>query len=277
MTPSVCRVSVILPTHNGARFLKRAVQSVEGQTLKEWELLIVDDGSTDETSEVASALARANERIRLLRNDKNLGIQKSLNRGLREAKGDYIARVDDDDWWSDRNKLQEQVKFLDEHTNHILVGTGVVVVNDAGEEIFRFLPPPTDEEIRRKMLYRSCFTHSSVMFRRREVLELGGYDESPATLHVEDYDLWLRLGRRGKLANLPVYATAFTLRRGAISAENKIEQFEKDIRLARRHNNDYPRYWLALPLGYARLLAYRAFRLLPSAWRNLILRTYKSI
>lgn len=248
------KISIILPTYNGGKYIRRAIESVVTQSFKDWELLVIDDGSTDNTKEIVESFN--NPQIIYLKNEKNLGIQKTLNRGLKEAKGEYIARIDDDDEWVDSQKLEKQFNFLDENKNYVLIGTGVIVVNEEGEELFRYLLPSEDEDIRSKILGKNCFVHSSVMFKKDTALKFGGYDESANTRHVEDYDLWLKLGTVGKFANLPTHAVKFTQRKGSISGKNKIEQFKKNITLIKTYKNKYPKYIGAFIRAYVRLIIY---------------------
>ena len=271
------RVSILLPTYNCERFIVDAIKSVLAQSFDDWELIVIDDGSTDNTSDIVREFSGTDNRIRYIKNEKNLGIQKSLNRGLKESKGEYIARIDDDDEWIDVGKIEKQVKFLDENPDYVLVGTGTIVVDASGNEMYRFLAPAMDKNVRGRMLSMNCFTHSSVMFRKDAVLKLGGYGESEEVRHVEDYDLWLRLGLVGKLANLPIYGVKFRIRRGALSESNKMEQFKKDLELARRFKDIYPNYFLAILRGYARVLFYGVFNFIPlAAIKNKILKIYKS-
>lgn len=268
------KISVVLPVYNGARYISRAIESVGRQTFTDWELIVLDDGSTDATSDVIRPLAERDRRIRYLRNPENLGVQKSLNRGLREARGECIARIDDDDWWEDAQKLEKQVEFLDSHPDAVLVGTGTIVVNEEGKELIRFLQPETDAEIRGKILFRNCFTHSSVVFRKDLALRFGGYSEDEKVRHVEDYDLWLKLGTVGKLANLPDYSVRFTLRLGNISSRNKLEQLGKDIQLVKRYRKFYPNFGLAIVFAYVRYALYRLLPFIP--FGKTILKLYKS-
>jgi glycosyltransferase involved in cell wall biosynthesis len=249
-------VSIILPTYNGAKYIKRAIESVISQSFSNWELLIIDDGSSDNTENIIKEYVKKDSRIIYFKNEVNLGIQKTLNMGLKEATGEYIARIDDDDEWIDKDKLQKQVEFLNNNSDHVLVGTGVIVVDEEGKELFRYLLPEFDKEIRSKILSKNCFVHSSVIFNKNVALSLGGYDESKYTRHVEDYDLWLKLGTIGKLANLPIYAVKFTSRDGSISSINKIEQFKKNISLIKNYKNKYPNYFGAFIRSYSRLLIY---------------------
>lgn len=260
-------MSVILPTHNGEKFITNAIKSVQAQGFSDWELIIIDDGSMDSTYVVVGGLAKNDSRILLLKNEKNLGIQKSLNKGLHEARGEFIARIDDDDEWSDENKLKKQVEFLDKNSDCVLVGTGTIVFDDplagGGKEIFKYLNPETDEKIRNQILGKNCFTHTSVMFRKDIVLSLGGYDESEATLHVEDYDLWLRLGKKGKFANLQVHAVKWRFRENALSSKNRILQFKNSFGLVLKFRKDYPGFLRGYLRSWLRLIAYCLFKFIP--------------
>jgi len=234
----------------------------------------VDDGSDDETPEIAGSFAKRDARVRYLRNPENLGIQRTLNRGLCEARGRYVARLDDDDVWLDGGKLGSQADFLDSHPDHVLVGTGAIVADEQGRELFRFMGLLTDEKIRNTLLRKNCFTHSTVMFRRDAVLAVGGYSEDARTRHVEDYDLWLRLGTRGLLANLPLFAIQSTLRSGNISWRNKPEQLKKDIELVKRYRGSYPRSRSALVFAWVRYALYRLLPFFP--FRKIALKLYKT-
>lgn len=256
-------VSIILPTYNGEKFIDRSIQSVLDQSFTDWELIVIDDGSMDDTVRKVWDFSSKDGRIRCLRNENNIGIQKSLNNGLREARGKYVARIDDDDVWIDEDKLKKQVEFFKKNIGYVLVGTGVVVMDEAEKEMLRYVLPEKDSDIRLKMLRKNCFAHSSVMFLREAALSLGGYDESKEGLHVEDYDLWLRMGKIGKFTNLPFYGLGFTLRAGAISSSNKIDQFKKDIDLAKKYKKYYPGILLGLIVGYARIFFYYLFKMIP--------------
>ncbi len=266
-------VSVLLPTHNGVRWVRFSILSVLNQTYENFELIVIDDGSTDGTAQVVTSLA--DPRVRYVKNDTNLGIQRTLNRGLSEAGGKYIARIDDDDFWIDREKLEKQVTFLENNPDYVLLGTSVVVSDEEGKEKFRFQPPQDDGAIRRALLSRNCFTHSSVLFKSETVRSFGGYGEGEEVRHLEDYDLWLKLGTVGKLANLPDYAVRFTERGNSLSSQNRAIQYWRDILLVKRFRTSYPGYLRGLTVSYIRFWGYHLLRFLP--FRNLILRLYKTM
>ena len=248
-------VSIILPTYNGAARIGRAIDSVIAQTYTDWELIIIDDGSTDGIQ----ASIPSDARIRYIRNDTNLGIQKSLNRGIDEAKGKYIARIDDDDVWSDMTKLEKQVVFLDANPDYVLVGTGTVLVDEEGKEISRYMLPTTDQSIRAKLLRKNCFVHSSVMFRNIGIR----YSEDVQVCHAEDYDLWLRLGTQGKVANLPIYGVTFMVRKQSLTGQNRIIQAQRILGLSWKYKTKYPYAFIGVLIAFVRYLGFIGLTVVP--------------
>jgi glycosyltransferase involved in cell wall biosynthesis len=239
-------VSVLLATYNGGRFIRRAIQSVFNQTFSNCELIVIDDCSNDGTFEILKEFENE-ERVIRLRNEVNLGYQKSLNRGMREARGEYIAIIDDDDRWLDEDKLKKQVEFLASHPEYVLVGADRVIVDEDGSELARPSLPKSDEEIRGKMLERNCFAHSSVMYRKSAAVKVGCYRESRYP-YSEDYDLWVRLGTIGKLANLPIYGGGYTVRGRKVGYNFRL-RFIPAVRsmvLISHYKNKYPHYWRAI-------------------------------
>ncbi|HEU4588074.1 MAG TPA: glycosyltransferase [Gemmatimonadales bacterium] len=193
------RVSVVMPVHNGARYLERAIESILAQTFTDFEFVIVDDGSTDATPELLRRYQAADRRVRVHRQPQ-AGLAVSLNRGCSVARGTYLARMDADDI-AFRERFARQVEFLDRHPAVAVVGTAVVRIDAAGREIKQSGGPTSHEEIVRALRQYTCFTHPSVMLRAAALAAVGGYRNAYAP--AEDYDLWLRLSERYELANLP--------------------------------------------------------------------------
>jgi len=194
------RVSVIMPVHNGERFVSEAITSILRQTFSDFEFLIVDDGSTDSTPSILRSFH--DPRIRLLTNDRQRGIVGALNRALAEARGTYIARMDADDR-SAPDRLERQTAFLDREKDVALVGTAAVLIDEQGRERGRESHPAGAREIRKTIFVHNPFIHGSVAVRKSVLDECGVYDER--FLHNEDYDLWLRICARHASANLPEF------------------------------------------------------------------------
>jgi glycosyltransferase involved in cell wall biosynthesis len=230
------------------------MESVLQQSFVDFEFLIVNDRSTDETEERIKRFP--DPRIALVTNGANLGIQRSLNIGLRKARGEYIARIDDDDVWLDADKLKKQVGFLERNSECALIGTGAIVIDERGQELHRFLNPSDDREIRRGLLGRNCFVHSSVVFLKSEALKHGGYSESQERRHVEDHDLWLAIGGTRKLANLPEHSVKYLLRASSVSGRHRIVQYKNNLRLVWRYGANYPNKTLSILRSFLRLLLY---------------------
>lgn len=191
-------ISVLLPVFNGATYLQRAIQSILEQTSTDWELLILDDESRDESQEIIQSFSDA--RIRAFHNVPRLGLAENLNLGLREARADIVARQDQDDI-SDRTRLEKQLRFLRDHPAIAVVGSEAISIDDDEEEIEYLFRPQSSAAIRWAACFSNCMIHSSVTFRKGIVLEeLGGYQD---WYNTEDYDLWSRVGQVHEIANIP--------------------------------------------------------------------------
>jgi hypothetical protein len=196
--PERPRVSVVMPVHNGGSYLAPAIDSILRQTFADFEFVIVDDGSTDETASTLRQYQAADPRIRV-RSEPWAGLVASLNLGCSEARADYIARMDADDI-AFPGRLATQVEFLDRHPRIAVVGSAVVRIDAAGRELRRNVCPTSHAAIVAALRSRTPFTHPSVMLRAEAFVAAGGY--RPAYQPAEDYDLWVRLAERYELANL---------------------------------------------------------------------------
>lgn len=189
-------VTVLMPAYNVANYIAEAIRSVLEQTFTDFELLIIDDGSADDT--VAEIHTFRDPRIRLIRANHE-GFAAALNRGIQEAKGYYIARFDADDICYPE-RLSVQYHFMKAHPEYILTGTDADYVDMTGEHIFTYqYKGYSDEEIRRLDPVVCPFSHTTVMFKKDEVIKAGGYNIYSPTF--EDHLLWLKMIRMGKVCN----------------------------------------------------------------------------
>ena len=212
------RISVVLPVYNGARYVAGAIESVLAQTCREFELLVIDDGSTDSTVRVVRSFG--DPRIRVVSRPHE-GLVATLNAGLAEAAGDYIARQDADDC-SLPQRFERQAAFLDAHPAVCLVGAHCEMVDERGRLVKTELPPADHDHLVRLLERLNCFSHGSVMFRRACALDAGGY--RAVMRHVEDYDLWLRMSERWRIGVTPEVLYRWRAHAGNITARHCLEQ-----------------------------------------------------
>jgi glycosyltransferase involved in cell wall biosynthesis len=252
------QISIIMPTYNRVGLLGRAVQSIRAQSFSAWELIVINDASTDGTATFLDDLAQRDPRIRPVHNQKNNypDISKNLNEGLALARGKYIARLDDDDYWCDDEKLKKQLDFLESHQNYVVTGGGTIVIDDGDEERFRYFKTETDENIRRRALFTNPFTHSTVMFRRDVALAVGGYGNFK---NAEDWDLWLKLGTQGQFYNFQEYFVRYLMNDQSKTVIFKQSQTKEIFTLLRSHRHHYPHFFFAYALNFGQY----CFSLLP--------------
>lgn len=193
------RISVLMSVYNGQDYLKAAIDSILTQTFEDFEFLIIDDCSTDDSWEILSVYADQDSRIRLVKNFENIGLTKSLNKGLRLVKGAYVARQDADDI-SLPQRLEKQVDVLNGNPNCVLVSCNLRPI-DARGAIIKDLACHSALVPWYLIFYNRIAGHSQVMYRRDSVLSLDGYDEHYR--YSQDYELWIRLSTLGDFTILP--------------------------------------------------------------------------
>lgn len=190
---------MLLPVWNGEAFLEQAIESILGQTFTSFELIAIDDGSSDRSADIAEAFASGDARVRALRRPHE-GLSAALNAGIAAARGEYVARMDADDV-SVPGRLGKQVAYLDAHPECVAVGGWIEVIDEAGRHVGRKTYVTTHDEISAALLRGiSPIAHPTIVARRDALRAVGGYDAR--CYPSEDLDLWFRLGERGELANL---------------------------------------------------------------------------
>lgn len=203
------RVSVLVPVYNAQAYLVEALDCILAQTFTDWEMICVNDGSTDSSLTILNDYANQHARIRVI-DRPNTGIVGALNDALKAAKGEYIARMDADDWCA-AVRFQRQVDYLDQHKDCIAVGSYVQRTDPYGSPAGDQRPPLDHESIDAALLKGDggALIHATLMMRREALVSIGGWDSRYDW--VEDLDLFLRLTEHGRVANLPEHL--YTYRR----------------------------------------------------------------
>jgi glycosyltransferase involved in cell wall biosynthesis len=263
-------VTVLLPVHDGERYLAGAVESILAQTFSDFELLAIDDGSRDGSAALLERYARRDPRVRLVRRA-HAGLVETLNAGLDLARGALVARMDADDVALAR-RLELQVARLDRNPDLVCVGGAYEVIDAKGRRIDLVRPPEAPEQILAAALEgRSPICHPAALYRRAQVLAVGGYDVAAPV--AQDYDLWLRLMDVGRLANLADVVLRLRYHARSVSEREQAKQMAYTSRICeaarRRRGLSGPppplRPWRPLPDRLSR----QAFALAwcRSAWR----------
>ena len=226
------QLTVLMPVYNGGPFLRSAIESILNQDFSDFDFLIIDDGSTDGSHEIAASYA--DPRIRLESNGRNLGLIATLNRGLDLAKGTYVARMDADDIaFSDR--LSKQLAFMKAHPEIGLCGTWYERDYMDGTSIMT--PPEDDASIRFFLIFDTVFAHNTIMFRRK-FLEDHGLRYDPDFRHAEDFEFWTRCSRHTQVANLPEVLLRYHYHADNTSNRHRDEQIQTADRIRCRYLSD---------------------------------------
>lgn len=198
------KVSIIMGIYNCALTLNEAVQSIIEQTYKNWELIMCDDGSSDDTYNIAKQLEVCHNNIIVIKNEKNMGLNFTLNRCLEIASGHYIARMDGDDI-SLPERIEKEVEFLEKNSDYSFVSTPMIYFDENGN----FGTGAGGKEPKCKdFVHGSQFSHATVLARKDAFLTAGGYTVSDKLLRVEDWHLWIKMyshGLKGYILQEPLY------------------------------------------------------------------------
>jgi len=216
------KITVLMSVYNDEKFIRESVDSILNQTYKDFEFLIINDGSTDRTEQILNSYK--DPRIRIIDNEKNIGLTRSLNKGLKVAKGEYIARMDGDDI-SLPERLEKQLTFLENNTKIVLLGNWIEIIDGYGngKGITRY--PTSHCIISWIFLFKTCLAHATVMYRRKEVQNIGAYNNR--LYFTQDYDLWVRLSKIGKISQIP--EVLMKVRRFVDSIEDRYREQQLEI------------------------------------------------
>ena len=225
-------ISVLMPVYNSELYLEDAVQSILDQTYKNFEFIIIDDGSVDNSLAILESFK--DNRIKLVKKKNNTGYTSLLNESINYAKYDYLARMDSDDV-SNKDRLLKQFKFLEKNKDYSVVGSNIRLINTKGEFIRNGKYPETDEQIKSNLSNFSTFAHPACLIRKKKLIDIGGYRTifEPS----EDYDLWTRLALNSKMYNIQEYLLDYRVHGKSVSSKRGIDQQIKTFFIQKNFDN----------------------------------------
>lgn len=221
------KISVIMPAYNAEKYIQEAIDSILCQNISDFELIVINDCSQDRTEQLI--LSYSDPRIVYVKNEKNLGVARTLNKGLELANGQYIARMDADDV-SLPDRFEKQLIYMENNPGTVVCGSNILIFTDDGDEkLCRY--PKNDRQIKTALLFACPFAHPSVMMRA-DMLRTHGLRYEEAFEKVEDYRLWSRLASLGDFANLPEPLLRYRSHSAQVCATSSQAQYEGKLRLA---------------------------------------------
>lgn len=189
-------ISIIMSIYNNEKSLKKSIESVLRQSFKNFEFIIIDDGSEDKSLEILEFYNKKDSRIKILKNSTNLGLPKSLNKALQIARFDYIGRFDADDICIP-SRFEKQIKYLLKNPSIDILGSNAILIDSNGTRIGKVNLPKTNYQITKKLRYQNCMIHPSILMKKSVIKDVGGYNEN--LLKAQDFDLWSRAIEKGKI------------------------------------------------------------------------------
>jgi glycosyltransferase involved in cell wall biosynthesis len=221
-------VSVILPAKNAQAFIRKAIESILNQSFKDFELIIMNDGSTDKTKNIIKSYK--DDRIVYLENKKSLGISACLNQMIKQAKAELIARMDTDDI-SHQDRLFRQIEFMKIHRDVDVCGTYFYLKTDKGKK--KLIYPKSDADIKANLIFRNPLAHPSVIMRKKIFLKKENYyNEDFET--TQDYELWCRLKNICNFSNLPQFLLTYRVHKGSVSKIRKQLQEQNTTKVQKK-------------------------------------------
>lgn len=248
----MARISVLMASHNGAKYLRQSLDSILSQTFSDFELIIVDDASTDKTLKILEEYAKKDSRLKVCINEENKGLTASLNIALKQISADteYICRMDDDDI-CEQNRFEKQIEYFMANSQIGIVGSNAIIIDDKNMIIGKRKVPAEHNKILATLPRYNPIIHPSVMIRREVLEKVGGYNEKYRT--SQDYALWFRLAADGvKFANLQECLLKYRETRSAVRRKSMKYRL-KDFHIRKEGYKllkvpFYKYFWLILPL-----------------------------
>jgi hypothetical protein len=216
-----------MSVYNGGKYLNEAIESILNQTFRDFEFIIINDGSTDDTGAILNSYGQIDNRVQVY-NQENRGLIVSLNRGCQLAQGKYIARMDADDI-SLPERLAKQIQYMEAHPEIGVLGTWVAMIDEKGRGRGDWRLPTTPNVTGWALLFGWCVAHPSVVMRREIVEQLGFY--RPEAIHAEDYDLWARASLVTSIANIPEILVQYRVWEERVTSRQHQTQVETVIKI----------------------------------------------
>ncbi len=217
-------ISIVLPTYNGSKYIRESINSIIAQTYKDWELIVIDDCSTDDTNKIVSEYSKNDSRVSIYKNETNQRLPKSLNIGFKKTKGDFLTWTSDDNIFKP-NALERLVTELKSNPQVGLVFSAMEYIDGEGKKQEEKSYVPEDvSEIKYKNIVGACF-----MYSRRVYEEIGDY--IPEKFLVEDYDYWIRISRKFELKYVKDVLYEYRVHGGSLTATRNKQMFQEKIKL----------------------------------------------
>lgn len=226
------KISVIFPVFNAEKYLRDAIDSIIQQSFIDWELIIINDGSTDSSENIIASYS--DTRLKYYKNEQNIGLIATLNKAIGLCKGEYIARMDSDDI-SEKERFKIQIAFLEKNKEYAMCGSYAKIIDENNNVTGKLLNLQTNDYLQINLLFSVPFIHPSMMIRH-DVLQNNYFDSEYK--YAEDYELWCRIARDYKIANIPDYLLKYRWHTSNISVANSEAQENIKSKIIRRelHN-----------------------------------------
>lgn len=266
-------ISVIIATKNGEKYIARAIQNALQQSVAVrnaenptefagFEIVVVSDGSSDNTASIVREISIKDSRVRLIELKENVGPGLARAKAIEQSNNPYIAILDDDDQWINPRKLENQISYLKDHTEILVVGAEKTeFTTENGTHMWWYYHKTDPKIIHNEMLLRCPIINSSVVFKRDAYNKVGGFTNMRL---AEDYDLWLRLAQIGDITNIPNTETQYTVRTNSASGSNGKDRIKLALvvlGLVKKYRHLYPNYHKALLKSYIRIVRKFIFKL----------------
>lgn len=241
------KVSVLVTNYNSEKYIGETIESIVWQTFTDFELIILDDRSSDKSWSIIQKYQAKDIRIRCYQNEKNLGISLTRNKLIDLAQWSYVAWLDSDDR-ARPERLERQVHFLDTHPEYGIVGSWMVLINGDWKATGKKYMPITNEAVRKQWYFRNSLNHPTLMMRMECIKKTGYYD--PLFDGAEDYDFWIRAGMHCMIANIPEFLTEYRIHNNNISIKKHKKTIRKTLLVRKKMQQlGYP-LWILGKIAY---------------------------